>query len=119
MRTVYSIEEISLQGWTDDKGQDKAIRIYPLVLKKFRQLSEILEKFTNTENKEDEEELTFMDVLLKATAFAMETYEPALSDPDKLSEYLDWPTMERILEIAGGIKLNDPNLQAAMMAGKN
>lgn len=120
MRTIYTVEEIQLQAWVDEKGDPKPIRIYPLVIKKFRKLGKILEKLQSDPDKElseEDKELTFLDVLLQATAFAMETYEPALSTVDVLSDYVDMPTMEHILDIAAGVKLNDPNLQAAMAAG--
>lgn len=121
-KRVYSTEDIQLQGWKDEKGKDKSIRIYPLVIKKFRKLAEILDSYTNPEKDEDGNiinEKTFLDVLVEGVAFAMETFEPALSDPEVLTDYVDWPTMEHILEVAGGIKLNDPNLAAAVAAGKN
>lgn len=112
MNRIYNVEEISLQGWVDEKGNDKPIRIYPLAIKKFRQLAEILDKF----GKEEYKNMPFIDLLVDATAFCMKTYAPELSDPEVLTDYLDYPTMEHILEVAGGIKLNDPNLQAAMIA---
>lgn len=114
---IYTIEDITLQGWEDDKGQPKPIRIFPLAIKKFRKLAEILDKFGQEEHKDT----PFIDVLMEGAAFCMQTFCPELADIDTLGDYLDWPTMEHILEIAGGIKLNDPNLQAAMAAtaGKN
>jgi len=114
---IYTIEDITLQGWEDEKGQPKTIRIFPLAIKKFRKLAEILDKFS----KEEYKDVAFIDVLMEGAAFCMQTFCPELSDANILSDYLDWPTLEHILEIAGGIKLNDPNLQAAMAAtaGKN
>lgn len=118
-KRVYDVEHIFLQGWNNPDGSEKSIKIHPLTIKKFRKLAEIL----NTQQKEEEDEVPFddrtefLDILLKAVAFAMETYEPDLSDPDILSDYVDYPTLSHILEIAGGVKLGDPNLQAAMGAG--
>lgn len=120
MRTIYTVEEIQLQGWEDENGNPKPIRIFPLVIKKFKRLSEILKQLTPEEGEELTEEQknkTFLDVIMEATAFAMKTYEPALSTVETLSEYVDMPTLEHILDIAAGVKLNDPNLQAAMAAG--
>lgn len=112
---IYTIEDITLQGWEDEKGP-KTIRIFPLAIKKFRKLAEILDKFS----KEEHKDTPFIDVLMEGTAFCMQTFCPELADVEILGDYLDWPTMEHILEIAGGIKLNDPNLQAALAAaGKN
>lgn len=118
-KRIYTVEEIYLQGWNDDTGEQKAVRIYPLVIKKFRQLAEILEDASKPPKK-GEKEKTFLDVLLQAVAFAMETFEPGLSDPDVLADYVDMDTLHYILDIAAGIKLDDPNLQAAMAtSGKN
>lgn len=106
---IYSVEDIQLQGW------EKPIRIFPLVIKKFRALGEIIDKLSTPVDdlNEEDKEKTFLDVLLEATAFAMQTYEPKLSDPDVLADYVDMATMEHILDVAAGIKINDPNPQAA------
>lgn len=120
-KRVYDVEHIFLQGWVDGDGNEKSIKIHPLTIKKFRKLAEIL----NTQQREEEDEVPFdertefLDVLIKAVAFCMETYEPALAEPDKLADYVDYPTLTFILEIAGGVQLGDPNLQAAMGAGMN
>lgn len=112
---VYTIEELELQDW------EKPVRIHPLTIKKFRKLADILQQLTPTEEdrkKRGFKNKEFLDVMLEATAFAMETFEPELSDIEKLTEHVDMPTMERILDIAAGVKLNDPNPQVAPgMAG--
>jgi len=114
---VYTVEEIELQDW------ETPVRIFPLTIKKFRRLAEILEDLNPSEEqrkKKGFKETPFLDVILNATAFAMETFEPELADPDKLSEHVDMPTMEHILDVAAGVKLNDPNQQAAKaMAGRS
>lgn len=120
-KKVYDEESIFLQGWEDKEGKQIPIKIHPLTIKKFRKLAEIL----NTQQREAEDEVPveerteFLDVLINAVAFCMETFEPKLSDPDKVSDYVDYPTITYILEVAGGVKLGDPNLQAAMAAGMN
>lgn len=115
-KRIYTVEEIELQDW------EKPIRIFPLTIKKFRRLAEILEKLSPSEEdkkKRGYKETPFLDVILMATAFAMETFEPELGDPDKLADHIDMPTMEHILDVAAGVKLNDPNPQAAAMVGKS
>lgn len=115
-KRIYTVEEIELQEW------EKPVRIYPLTIKKFRRLAEILEKLQPSDEekkKKDYKEQTFLDVILEATAFAMETFEAELGDVDKLADHIDMPTMEHILDVAAGVKLNDPNHQAAAMGGKN
>lgn len=103
---VYSTEEIELQDW------DGPITIKPLTMKKWKTLAKILNKVAEPP---EGEEVTFIDVMLEAVAFCMQTYEPELSDIETLSDYVDIPTMEYILDKAAGVKLTDPNLQAAMM----
>jgi len=118
---VYRVEEVELIGWNDEKGNSKPIRMYPLVIKKMRIVSEILDQKElkqkpEEEWTEEEKEKSFLDVLLEAAAYSMRTYEPELSDPDVLADYVDYETLAFILEIAIGLKLNDPNLLAAVTA---
>jgi hypothetical protein len=115
---AYTVETIELQGYLDENGDEKLITIHPLVISKFRQLAEILDALMNP--KEDEER-SVLDVYLEAVAFCMETFEPELSDPKVLENHVDMPTLEHILDVVAGVRLNDPNLQAAMAAtsGKN
>ena len=40
-------------------------------------------------------------------------------DIEKFEEIIEIPTMMKILEIAGGLKLNDPNLLGAALVGTN
>lgn len=114
-RRIYTVEEIELQDW------ETPIRIFPLTIKKFRKVAETLDKLNpdkTPKTKRGEKEPTFLDILLEATAICMETYEPKLTDPEELADHIDVPTMEYVLEIAIGVKLNDPNPQAAIpMAG--
>lgn len=118
---VYRVEEVELIDWNDDDGEPKPIRMHPLVIKKMRIVSEILDQSElkakpEEEWTEEEKGRTFLDVLIEAAAFAMRTYEPGLSDPDVLSDHVDYETLAHILDIAIGLKLNDPNLMAATQA---
>ena len=62
-----------------------------------------------------------LSVLIDACAIVIETQLPELAkDRDKLEDALDVPTINRILEVCGGIRLDDPNLvAAAVLAGQN
>ena len=62
-----------------------------------------------------------LTILITACGIAIESQVPELvADKDKLEEALDMPTINRILEVCGGIKLDDPNLlAAAVLAGQN
>jgi hypothetical protein len=43
-----------------------------------------------------------------------------VADREAFEDAIDVPTMNRILEVCGGIKLDDPNLlAAAVLAGQN
>ena len=107
--TVYDVEEIKLQN--GDTAQLK-----PLSIKELR-------KFMAAMNKAQESitEDQSLSVLIDACGIALEVQLPELiKDRDKLEEALDVPTINRILEVCGGIKLDDPNLvAAAVLAGQN
>jgi len=111
-KRVYSVYDIDLQGY------DKSVRIYPLTIKKFRKIVEILDILNNPITDEDKEK-TLIDVLLEGTAYAMETYDPAIAQIDVLEDYLDIPTMKYIINVATGITFDDPNQAAAMAVGTN
>lgn len=111
-KRVYSVYDIDLQGY------DKSVRIYPLTIKKFRKVAEILNVLNEPLTEEDKDK-TLIDVLLEATAFAMHTYDEDLADVEKLSDYLDIPTMKYIINVATGITFDDPNQAAAMAVGTN
>jgi len=106
---VYDVEEIELQNG------DKA-KLKPLSIKQLRKFMEVVKK---TQDSTDEN--VTLSILIDACAVALETQLPDLvSDRDKLEDALDVPTINRILEVCGGIKMDDPNLiAAAVLAGQN
>jgi hypothetical protein len=110
---AYTVETIELQGYVDENNDEVQIKIHPLVIAKFRRLAEILDALVNPK---EEEQRSVLDVYLEAVAFCMETFEPGLSDPEKLAEHASLPDLEYILDIVAGVKVNDPNLAAAMAA---
>jgi hypothetical protein len=58
-----------------------------------------------------------MDLLIDCVQIAMKQYNADLSaDRKKLEDVVDLPTVYKIIEIASGVKLNDPNLLAATAA---
>ena len=71
-----------------------------------------------SDSKTETETLT---ILIDACAVALEKQLPDLvKDRDALEDALDVPTINRILEVCGGIKMDDPNLlAAAVLAGQN
>lgn len=63
------------------------------------------------------QEVLGMDRLVDAASICLENKIPEVcADRDKLEDILDMPTIYKVIEICGGIKLDDPNLLAAATA---
>ena len=107
--TIYDVEEIELQNGAK-------VKLKPLTIKELRKFMAAIQK--TAESKTEGETLT---VLIDACAVALEKQLPELvKDRDALEDALDVPTINRILEVCGGIKMDDPNLlAAAVLAGQN
>lgn len=107
--TIYDVEEIQLQNGA-------IVKLKPLTIKELRKFMIAIQKTANTTS-EDET----LDILIDACAVALEKQLPELvADRDALEDALDVPTINRILEVCGGIKMDDPNLlAAAVLAGQN
>ena len=107
--TVYDVEEIQLQS-------GEKVQLKPLTIKELRKFMAVIQK-TAEATTEDET----LNLLIDACAVALEKQLPELvADRDKLEDSLDVPTINRILEVCGGIKMDDPNLlAAAVLAGQN
>ncbi len=106
---VFSTETIELQDW------DGEIELRPLTIKNLRKVYKKIEELSKGQS----DDVTMLDIMLEAVAISMQQFCPPLADVDKLADHVDMPTLEHILEVAAGIKLNDPNLQAAAMAAAN
>jgi len=107
--TVYSVEEIELQN-------GDVVQLKPLSIKELREFMKAVQK--TAESTSEDDTLTF---LIDACAVALKKQSPDLvKDRDALEDALDVPTINRILEVCGGIKMDDPNLiAAAVLAGQN
>jgi len=107
--TVYDVEEIQLQNGA-------TVKLKPLTIKELRKFMVVIQK--TAEVTSEDETLT---ILIEACAVALEKQLPDLvKDIDAFEDTLDVPTINRILEICGGIKMDDPNLLAAtVLAGQN
>jgi hypothetical protein len=106
--TVYSIEEIELQNG------DKA-KLKPLSITQLRKFMKAIQQ--TTENMSEEDTLA---LLIDACAVALEKQLPDLvANRELLEDALDVPTINHILKICGGIDMEDPNLLAAVLDGKN
>ena len=107
--TVYNVEEITLQNGT-------TVKLKPLTIKELRKFMVVIQKTADVTT--EDETLT---ILIDACAVALEKQLPELvKDKDAFEDVLDVPTINRILEVCGGIKMDDPNLlAAAVLAGQN
>lgn len=79
-----------------------------------------MEEFGKVESEEDG-----LNILLDAAAICLKGQQPYLWNnakndgaggySEEAEEALDMPTIYRILDVCGGVNLQDPNLQAAAM----
>ena len=106
---VYDVEEIELQDGSK-------VKLKPLSIKELRKFMEAIKKTAEVSTEEET-----LNILIDACAVALEKQLPDLvKDRDALEDALDVPTINRILEVCGGIKMDDPNLlAAAVLAGQN
>lgn len=116
--TVYTTEEVELQDGT-------TVLLRPLPIKTLRKFMKIMEAFGTAQSEEEG-----LDVISDASATALSKARPEFYDKTKKDglggsseeweEVADIETIYKILEVCGGIKLNDPNLlaqaQAALLA---
>ena len=113
--TVYTTEEVSLQD-------DSKVTLKPLTIKNLRKFMAIMKEFENVNSEEEG-----FEILLKASALCLSSGRPefwdkeAAKQTDEFEDAVDMPTIYKILDVCGGIKLNDPNLLAAAAEalGKN
>ena len=107
--TVYSVEEVTLQNGS-------TVKLKPLSIKELRKFMLVLQAASNSTTEDQT-----LNVLIDEVAVALEKQLPDLvADRDALEDALDVPTINRILEVCGGIKMDDPNLlAAAVLAGQN
>ena len=107
---VYEVLELELMDGS-------AITVRPLKISLLRDFMKEFQKIGDEKIAEDN--LKSMDLLLDCAAIAMRQYNPDLADKAKLQEVIDLPTIYKIIEVASGIKLNDPNALAAALVGTN
>ena len=107
---MYDIVEIEL-------GDGSVLNLRPLPIKQLRKFMEVIKTMDDSENADEE---AAMDVFIRGAMVCLEVFKPELStDRDKFEELIEIPTMMKILEIAGGLKLTDPNLLGAALVGTN
>jgi len=108
--TVYDVVEIELSN-------GEVITLKPLPIK---QLKKFMDAVKEMELPENESEDAAMSVFIKAAMICLEASKsPLAKDKDLFEETIEVPTMMKILEVCGGLKLNDPNLLGASLVGTN
>lgn len=110
-KSIFKSVDICLIDYKNDKGDDIVVTLHQLQIKQHKRVAKVIDDAQNVKEGEDEEPL--IDVLVKAAAVAMETFDKNLSDPEVLEDHADWDTINYILEVGIGFTMNDPNLQAA------
>ena len=108
--TVYDLLDIELSDGT-------TITLRPLPIKQLRKFMDVINDMQKTENESDD---AAMEIFIKAAMICLQTLRPDLAnDKDKFEEVVEIPTMMKILEVVGGLKLTDPNLLGAALVGTN
>lgn len=112
--TVYTTEEITLQDGTVVTLKPlnlKGVRVFQRQLKEY---NEYLLQLVDSQGAADEDKT--LDMFKEMTKTCLRREAPELVDDDEaFEEALDIDTIFKVLEICAGIKLNDPNLQAAAL----
>ena len=109
--TVYDISEVELSN-------GETLIIKPLPIKQLKKFMAVIKKMDDPDLQSED---AAMDIFVEAAMVCLEGLDkPELAkDKDKFEETIEIPTMMKILEIAGGLKLNDPNLLGAALVGTN
>jgi hypothetical protein len=107
--TVYETLEIKLSN-------GDVITVAPL---KINRLKKFLAEVKPLQENKDITEEAAMEIFVKAGMICMEQFAPELAeDQDKFEDNIEVPTLMKILEVAGGLKLNDdPNSPGASLTG--
>jgi hypothetical protein len=107
---VYDTAELEL-----DNGD--IVIIKPLAIKQLKKFMAVIRELDSEEIKTEEDA---MDIFIKASMICLEKTAPSIAfDREAFEEAVNVPTMMKILEICGGLKMNDPNLLGAALVGTN
>lgn len=108
--SVYETVEVQLIDGTK-------ISMRPLKISLLRDFMKEFQKIGDEDISSDN--IKSMDLLLDCAVIAMKQYNEEYADKEKLEDVVDLPTIYKIIEVAAGIKLNDPNALAAALAGQS
>lgn len=116
--TVYNEETIALQDGTE-------VRLKPLAIGRLRRFMKVWEEFKNINSENEEESL---NIFVTCAGIAIEeTFKDKFDNTrdadgltqeylEYLEDVLDMDTIYKVLDVCGGLKLNDPELLAAAQA---
>lgn len=108
--SVYEIVEVELIDGTKVSMRPLKISLLRDFMKEFQKIGD---------EKVAEDNIESMNVLLNCAVIAMKQYNEEFATKEKLEDIVDLPTVYKIIEVAAGIRLNDPNALAAALAGTN
>lgn len=107
---IYDVAELELEN-------GETITVKPLPIKTLKKFMNVIRELDDENVKSEESAL---DVFIKAAMVCMEKSAPHLSkDREAFEDAVNVPTMMKILEICGGLKMTDPNLLGAALVGTN
>jgi len=93
----------------------KKISLRPLRISLLR---EFMEKFDGISDAATDNTKS-MDLLIDCVQIAMKQYDPELAeDREKLEDEIDLPGVYKVIEVAAGIRFDDPNLLMASQSGR-
>lgn len=116
--TVYTVEEVVLQSGREITLRPNSITVQRKFMKAFKEILNSAEDVKSDDYDPFDQERTF-DQMVGLVAICLTKIAPDLADPknkEDLEDEMDEPTIYKIIEVCGGIKLNDPNLMAAATA---
>lgn len=103
--TVYDALDIELRDGS-------VVTLRPLPIKRLKEFMVIISAMENPELTEVEG----TDIFVAAAMLCLDKEQtPLATDRDKFEEIVDTPSMMKILDICGGLRLNDPNLLGASL----
>jgi hypothetical protein len=103
---VYTVEEIVLQDGTE-------VTLKPLNIKNLRRF---MKKFKEIDGFKGDDDDAVVDFLIEVGQLCLASLYKEYEDTEKYEDAVDMPTVHKIIEICGGVKLNDPELMAAAAA---
>lgn len=110
--TIYETVEVTLSN-------GETLKVKPLTITYLKKFMEQVNKLQSDDVKTENDVL---EVLIDAGMVCMQAFGSTLAnDRDALQANIEVPTLMKILEIAGGLKLSgdDPNAPKASLLGNN